>query len=59
MTVGELKKILDSVDNNLEVIIEYCINNVEGNDLVVEIATNDTEFYLVGESCGAKMEVEE
>lgn len=51
MTVGELKKILNKIDDNFEVIIEYCINNVEGNDLVVEIATNDTEFYLVGESC--------
>lgn len=53
MTVGELKKILADVDDNLEVIIEYSVDNVEGDDLVVEVAINDTEFYLVGETCGS------
>lgn len=56
MTVGELKEILNTVDDNLEVLIEYAIYDgrglVEGDDTVVETASNDTEFYLVGETAG-------
>lgn len=54
MTVKELKKILNNIDDNLEIVIEYCVDNIEGNDCIAEIAVNDTEFYLVGESCGGE-----
>ena len=54
MTVKELKEILNTVDDDLEVILEYCVDHVEADELVFEIAVNDTEFYLVGESCGSE-----
>lgn len=52
MKVGELKKRLINIDDNLEVIIEMIVDEVERNEGVSHIETNDSEFYLVGESAG-------
>lgn len=51
MTVKKLKEILSSLDDNLEVMVKV-VDNVmdERNERISHIETNDTEFYLIGES---------
>ena len=50
MTVKELKEILSSMDENLEIVLEVVDAGVERNEIVDHVEYNDTEFYIVGES---------